>query len=1211
MTLSAGGIALLRLLACNNHEGESLFPRRSFLTDLGLSSAPTGVEIGAAQKYDLEEEGSVDAAMAVLKESAVRVVISIGLDADTSLLAAAAQKHGMLGEGYVWLKPDGFSPETYVQEATDPQLAVDQMTGWLMMDMTGLSGAAEARFQSVLRKHPVEELQSGHPRALVTEKALNSGPCSGFCAYLYDAVWLTALAASKTKRDTDGRLDREALLHAIRTTAFEGSSGLVDLDASTGDRDAGAMTMVLRNLQPGTDASGRPQVRRRTVWLWNEGEGITRVVPDDEPPFWHRESRGWETPSDGASCNAGYVFSEDRLVCAACPAGTHESGARCLPCAPGSVAPFAGMTKCNPCREGYAERSGQTECVACPAHSARTPASPGVNASECVCLAGFYSADGKKGGACTACPTGAVCSGGTRVPYPRPGFWGDRACQQHGGATVCPGWPQFVECNPAGSCEGGPEFKCKRGRTGQMCAVVEKGWTVVGDVFWFECGRNGWIWTILGMLGVFGIWFGINGLASSEYIALSVALLFVQITALISSFGLKWHRNLETLNLVLGVANFDVDFVPPNCISDWGPVSSFYFQLLLPIGFGACYAFYFSLTAAWQKWRTGELEAHFIRKRMWRSTRKNTLSICCIVYTTLALKCFSVFRCATFPDGAEYMALAPQVRCWQGKHLGMVIVSALYIPLVLLGLPAFIFLVLRHRLKQGTLHTENAMWQWSFLHSSYEADYKWWECMLMLRRCLVALITVAVDEPMLQAAATIAVLTAMLAAHSYSRPYILASVDALDFACLCGSILYVLGGMLMYPSVAQRAQGYICDGRDEEMEIFCGKDQDIKDAVSAVCLGAVLLTLLIAATITLHSVRQSRDSKKAMRIIDDAFQRSSSAKDLMATVNKVRLDEILDGTMLLKWVDQPVFDRTASTSASAYLRTDAQLSNLSVDMTAFSTGAVAATMRHLCEIEGLIDYLSSRNARVQQLREFLEHVAEFTETQNTATKAHCLRRFPLTAMTKFEFRPLLGYWLMVAREEDRHRFAKILQGILRSNGIETAAESAASTRRLLDLRIALDSDSAADSETRGSEDLESRAHEDACVTADSVFATVAIEDETMHVTSQLQSAAMARDRSLALARSQSMPAWSLRRTLFQAPTSARTAVESAAVESMEHREGACTAPSAGPAAVAVALQVPPVLPSPPPIALSSHTGTPHPTSGCSPKLPPLVGLLGS
>lgn len=137
MTLSAGGIALLRLLACNNHEGESLFPRRSFLTDLGLSSAPTGVEIGAAQKYDLEEEGSVDAAMAVLKESAVRVVISIGLDADTSLLAAAAQKHGMLGEGYVWLKPDGFSPETYVQEATDPQLAVDQMTGWLMMDMTG------------------------------------------------------------------------------------------------------------------------------------------------------------------------------------------------------------------------------------------------------------------------------------------------------------------------------------------------------------------------------------------------------------------------------------------------------------------------------------------------------------------------------------------------------------------------------------------------------------------------------------------------------------------------------------------------------------------------------------------------------------------------------------------------------------------------------------------------------------------------------------------------------------------------------------------------------------------------------------------------------------------------------------------------------------------------------------------------------------------
>lgn len=51
------------------------------------------------------------------------------------------------------------------------------------------------------------------------------------------------------------------------------------------------------------------------------------------------------------------------------------------------------------------------------------------------------------------------------------------------------------------------------------------------------------------------------------------------------------------------------------------------------------------------------------------------------------------------------------------------------------------------------------------MRSSYEMDYKFWEVVLVIRRFGVALITVTIDEPMIQAAATIILLTILIAAH--------------------------------------------------------------------------------------------------------------------------------------------------------------------------------------------------------------------------------------------------------------------------------------------------------------------------------------------------------------------------------------------------------------------------------------------------------------
>lgn len=53
------------------------------------------------------------------------------------------------------------------------------------------------------------------------------------------------------------------------------------------------------------------------------------------------------------------------------------------------------------------------------------------------------------------------------------------------------------------------------------------------------------------------------------------------------------------------------------------------------------------------------------------------------------------------------------------------------------------------------------------------------------------------------------VLTALLAAHTYSSPYIDSRIDVLDFVSICGSMLWTLAGILMYPNLTAQAQNQV------------------------------------------------------------------------------------------------------------------------------------------------------------------------------------------------------------------------------------------------------------------------------------------------------------------------------------------------------------------------------------------------------------------
>ena len=620
----------------------------------------------------------MDKACSEVADSKARIFMVLVFDSDLAILLAKLRAYGLLGKGYVFITADGFIAEAVVAGSEDPAQMVDDLAGWFQVTMNPTFGERGARFNSLLKVEPLPHLRT----ALfdVSEAILRSGECDAFCASIYDAIWATALAAAGAARLESGGIDPRALKERLWALEFEGASGLVAFDAETGERDASTIPMVIQNLQPGrpSRSEGSATLAIEVAWTWSMKAGLVRQSP--EPPLWRGGVRTWEdgadVPSDGANCATGTIFSVSKLLCEPCLAGKYQDQQECVECPPGSVS-GPRSTQCSPCQEGYQGLAGQAKCLSCPSNSARRPASPGISVAECLCLAGYFrrparsasnatAADTALVNDCEPCVTGAECPGGDAMPHPQPGFWGDKACNVFAGGTkACASPFKFLECPQADNCKGGPSFACSNATTGVMCSETKEGYFVVGGLFYPECGNNGHLVTLVGVFAVLVVWFGINEFASGAYEAFNVALLFLQITGLISMYRLRWHPNLNVLNTALSIANFDVDFVTPGCFFAWTQTASFYLQLSLPLIFGCAYVVYYEARRLFSGTRVGG-EVLTLPKHV----MKRVMSLTLIVYHTLALKCFSAFQCFDVPDGRAFLTFMPEVcdlRCGSSR----------------------------------------------------------------------------------------------------------------------------------------------------------------------------------------------------------------------------------------------------------------------------------------------------------------------------------------------------------------------------------------------------------------------------------------------------------------------------------------------------------------------------------------------------------------
>ena len=244
------------------------------------------------------------------------------------------------------------------------------------------------------------------------------------------------------------------------------------------------------------------------------------------------------------------------------------------------------------------------------------------------------------------------------------------------------------------------------------------------------------------------------------------------------------------MHVIFNVLNFDVDFVQPNCLMNWGYTSSFYLQMGLPIGvlvlcvllyIGARFVTNVHMSGSTSKFSKAiryvfkpmddDALANFADTMMQRY-----LTYTIVTYNVLATKCFEPFMCTRLPNGEYFLNAGPDIQCWSTDfftwHTGLLAAAVGGIFLYVFGIPLILAAVLAYGNKYNFLAHPRFLKVFGFLYTKFDVEYFWWEITFLIRRFFMCLLVVFFEgSPSSQIAVAMLFFVCNIAAHTYARPF--------------------------------------------------------------------------------------------------------------------------------------------------------------------------------------------------------------------------------------------------------------------------------------------------------------------------------------------------------------------------------------------------------------------------------------------------------
>ena len=427
----------------------------------------------------------------------------------------------------------------------------------------------------------------------------------------------------------------------------------------------------------------------------------------------------------------------------------------------------AGAVQCAACRDGtYSDVTSAEGCVIpteCPDNTVRPNNSSdgGGLANQdvpCVCLPGYFVRDGTPNQACTPCPEGGVCFGGTSPPEADAGFY--------------PTGPfEFSRCLRPKACVGGTQL-CAPGYGSFMCLECEAS-TFSNDALECEpCPSEGDAFVFGTLFLVLVLSFGLAlpvtlGLAKSARKAGGVAptieglrtrvlpsspsmvAVSFQIVGLLAISNVGFDSSSRNALNVLNVANFDLNLWVNECTFE-----TFEAKYLARL------VFLFSILGLAIMWALGlkvlsrtRCAPRVIKQLAdvsFRSMGEGVVfSVAPLLYVPISRTALMVFNATRLPNGRWVLRQDPSVGAFETGWIPLAAAGGLAVVFFVLGLPSYILRILRANRQR--LLEPSVFGSYGSLYRIYRIPFYWGGVAELGKRLiLVVAATFLVDLPLVQ-----------------------------------------------------------------------------------------------------------------------------------------------------------------------------------------------------------------------------------------------------------------------------------------------------------------------------------------------------------------------------------------------------------------------------------------------------------------------------
>ena len=277
---------------------------------------------------------------------------------------------------------------------------------------------------------------------------------------------------------------------------------------------------------------------------------------------------------------------------------------------------------------------------------------------------------------------------------------------------------------------------------------------------------------------------------------ISIVISWLQIlSALTVTYNIGWPSHFALYSKGTGsLVNLDLFFFLSigSCQLAVPFINKFLLQILTPP------LFTLSVFAAWAVLKIVEVKKK-TRPNIQKARNEQAQSIVIIViqliYPKLATATFRMFRCVDFGPGIGSLLDADFGKpCFTGVHATYIPFAFMSVVGYLVGIPFFTFVVLYANRKK--LHLPHVESRYGDLYRQYEDNWYWWECCLMVQKCLLtgAMCAIAPGSPV-QLLVALFICIAYLLLILYAGPYRGNLEDTLAFLtslCLTFSLLFGL-----------------------------------------------------------------------------------------------------------------------------------------------------------------------------------------------------------------------------------------------------------------------------------------------------------------------------------------------------------------------------------------------------------------------------------